>query len=455
MAYVDLAVTAEPGECEEEAVFDVRDAHSPSPAHRRSVGAGGLMNLGGHLTAFDLGGAVTGPCSSRSTGSTGSVASNEAMDGSMRVRATDVDVSAAGEAFAAARPTAGRRGGSDTGSFDWLLQALIRQEGGIDASHAASRLSSPAGGQRRLGGLAASAAAFDDEAGLPIYEYSESQASMPHRPPCLGGGGGLAVPRLSMDWLLQLSQRSGAEETVLGSLAGLQSAVGLDGGGAGRHSRPISATSRATAAATAAALRTLEFSEAGTALDRLSSSGDEAEEEVVSVFDVSDEPASARLVSDARALLGDLARGGASPGILSPERTTPRRGGVRSDISVAESSLGAMLRRLALEAQILDESVTRSVRRAVAQHGASTGASTGGGGQRLSDDEIRALPKVRFEDEEKQHCAICLDAYQEGELLTTLRCDHFFHIECVARWLQRNTICPLCRMPSVPPPEDI
>lgn len=100
--------------------------------------------------------------------------------------------------------------------------------------------------------------------------------------------------------------------------------------------------------------------------------------------------------------------------------------------------LGTMLQRLAVDGSGLDESLARSVRRVLQLGTVLTG-------QRLSDDEIRALPKVRFEDAEQQRCAICLEAYQRGELLTALRCSHFFHVECLSSWFRRATQCPLCR----------
>jgi len=67
------------------------------------------------------------------------------------------------------------------------------------------------------------------------------------------------------------------------------------------------------------------------------------------------------------------------------------------------------------------------------------------GGQRLSRDEVEALPKVCFEEEERRSCAICLESYKRGELLTALKCDHFFHSDCISLWLRRSTQCPLCR----------
>lgn len=65
--------------------------------------------------------------------------------------------------------------------------------------------------------------------------------------------------------------------------------------------------------------------------------------------------------------------------------------------------------------------------------------------QRLTDDEIRSLSRLRFEATELQSCSICLENYCQGQLLTALICGHTFHIDCIARWLRCNALCPNCR----------
>eukprot|EP00747_Dinoflagellata_sp_TGD_P191162 gnl/TRDRNA2_/TRDRNA2_54160_c0_seq1.p1 gnl/TRDRNA2_/TRDRNA2_54160_c0~~gnl/TRDRNA2_/TRDRNA2_54160_c0_seq1.p1 ORF type:complete len:616 (+),score=85.96 gnl/TRDRNA2_/TRDRNA2_54160_c0_seq1:257-1849(+) len=103
-----------------------------------------------------------------------------------------------------------------------------------------------------------------------------------------------------------------------------------------------------------------------------------------------------------------------------------------------DGGLAGVLQRLALEDLSLDESLTGAVRRVLQLGTVLTG-------QRLTEEEIRTLPKVRFDQAEQQNCAICLEPYQKGELLTALRCTHFFHVDCIAKWMQRATQCPLCR----------
>eukprot|EP00667_Euglena_gracilis_P034842 EG_transcript_61884 len=42
-------------------------------------------------------------------------------------------------------------------------------------------------------------------------------------------------------------------------------------------------------------------------------------------------------------------------------------------------------------------------------------------------------------------CTICLSGYEPGEEVRTLPCWHFYHRECVDRWLRRQRTCPNCK----------
>ena len=44
-----------------------------------------------------------------------------------------------------------------------------------------------------------------------------------------------------------------------------------------------------------------------------------------------------------------------------------------------------------------------------------------------------------------QDCAVCLEAPQPGEVVRTLGCLHAFHKDCIDKWLQRSTTCPVCK----------
>ncbi|KAI3846885.1 hypothetical protein MKX03_016541 [Papaver bracteatum] len=42
-------------------------------------------------------------------------------------------------------------------------------------------------------------------------------------------------------------------------------------------------------------------------------------------------------------------------------------------------------------------------------------------------------------------CSICLGKYADNEELRVLPCSHFFHVDCVDKWLKMNATCPLCK----------
>nr|CAD1829815.1 unnamed protein product [Ananas comosus var. bracteatus] len=47
--------------------------------------------------------------------------------------------------------------------------------------------------------------------------------------------------------------------------------------------------------------------------------------------------------------------------------------------------------------------------------------------------------------EEGAVCAICLEELHASSLVARLPCSHFFHHNCVGRWLRAHSLCPLCR----------
>jgi len=43
------------------------------------------------------------------------------------------------------------------------------------------------------------------------------------------------------------------------------------------------------------------------------------------------------------------------------------------------------------------------------------------------------------------NCVICLDDEDKFECYVKLKCNHFFHIECLHEWICEQNTCPLCR----------
>ena len=63
---------------------------------------------------------------------------------------------------------------------------------------------------------------------------------------------------------------------------------------------------------------------------------------------------------------------------------------------------------------------------------------------------MEKLPTFRFGSlrgrKEGLDCAVCLTRFETDEVLRLLpKCKHAFHVECVDKWLDAHSTCPLCR----------
>uniref|UniRef100_A0A8C7UHB4 Ring finger protein 128a n=1 Tax=Oncorhynchus mykiss TaxID=8022 RepID=A0A8C7UHB4_ONCMY len=74
--------------------------------------------------------------------------------------------------------------------------------------------------------------------------------------------------------------------------------------------------------------------------------------------------------------------------------------------------------------------------------------------KRLKADAKKAIGQLQVRtvkrgDEETgpdaDTCAVCIDAYKSGDVLTILTCNHFFHKTCIEPWLLEHRTCPMCK----------
>ncbi|XP_010526187.1 PREDICTED: E3 ubiquitin-protein ligase At1g12760-like [Tarenaya hassleriana] len=72
--------------------------------------------------------------------------------------------------------------------------------------------------------------------------------------------------------------------------------------------------------------------------------------------------------------------------------------------------------------------------------GDENGSSTSEGGVVAAGTD-----KERVISGEDAVCCICLAKYANNEELRELTCSHFFHKDCVDKWLKINASCPLCK----------
>lgn len=68
--------------------------------------------------------------------------------------------------------------------------------------------------------------------------------------------------------------------------------------------------------------------------------------------------------------------------------------------------------------------------------------------QGASQSLIDSIPCEKFcadlSDDSCDSCAVCLNDFEENDLLRRLPCNHSFHVTCVDKWLKQNKNCPLC-----------
>lgn len=74
--------------------------------------------------------------------------------------------------------------------------------------------------------------------------------------------------------------------------------------------------------------------------------------------------------------------------------------------------------------------------------------------RRLKSEAKKAIKRLQVRtlkhgDEETTSdmllCAVCIEAYKPGEVVTVLTCDHIFHKACIEPWLLEKRTCPMCK----------
>ena len=48
------------------------------------------------------------------------------------------------------------------------------------------------------------------------------------------------------------------------------------------------------------------------------------------------------------------------------------------------------------------------------------------------------------DNQDKLECRICMTEFEDGDTLRMLTCMHHFHKQCIDKWFDGSTKCPLC-----------
>lgn len=60
--------------------------------------------------------------------------------------------------------------------------------------------------------------------------------------------------------------------------------------------------------------------------------------------------------------------------------------------------------------------------------------------------QVRTLTRHDEEANSESHmCAVCIESYRMGDVVTVLTCDHIFHKTCIEPWLLEKRTCPMCK----------
>ncbi|KAA0716635.1 E3 ubiquitin-protein ligase RNF128 [Triplophysa tibetana] len=60
-------------------------------------------------------------------------------------------------------------------------------------------------------------------------------------------------------------------------------------------------------------------------------------------------------------------------------------------------------------------------------------------------NNLRQLNRNQETGPDADTCAVCIELYKPGDVLTILTCNHFFHKSCIEPWLLEHRTCPMCK----------
>ena len=63
----------------------------------------------------------------------------------------------------------------------------------------------------------------------------------------------------------------------------------------------------------------------------------------------------------------------------------------------------------------------------------------------LTSDRIKIFSTFNADQKSVDDgCGSCIDGVEINKLMIRLECDHFYCSECISKWFEKNTSCPLC-----------
>ena len=64
----------------------------------------------------------------------------------------------------------------------------------------------------------------------------------------------------------------------------------------------------------------------------------------------------------------------------------------------------------------------------------------------LTQNQIEENTRTLIHQQADGQCAICFDNYSGHTVRVISRCNHIYHTNCIDRWFQTHSTCPMCRI---------
>ena len=62
----------------------------------------------------------------------------------------------------------------------------------------------------------------------------------------------------------------------------------------------------------------------------------------------------------------------------------------------------------------------------------------------LKKKEKIDIKELILKDKINKECLICLESFNKQETVIQLKCDHYYHTQCIYKWFEKKKTCPLC-----------
>ena len=60
----------------------------------------------------------------------------------------------------------------------------------------------------------------------------------------------------------------------------------------------------------------------------------------------------------------------------------------------------------------------------------------------INNSELRLFKSELYES---PRCSICMEDFKTDDIIRVLNCNHYYHHDCIDKWLIKHKTCPYCR----------